>query len=173
MPESLRSKFWSIAITAVAFVSLPLILQVLSKSTYPVLVIKSQSMYPAFSRGDIVILSNRTSELRVGEIPAVWFRGQDEPMIHRIVKVWPDEGEGSHGGRSQTFVTKGDNNEVDDVVLYPSGRSTVHKSEVMGMAVGYLPGLGWPALWLREIWWCRWVAIGTFALWHLAAYLSE
>lgn len=134
-----------------------IIVQQLAQTRYPILVIKSQSMYPAFSRGDIVFLSNRTTDVHVGDIPAVWFTEQDQPMIHRIIRVWEESVMFSQEQHNTTvFVTKGDNNDVDDMSLYPIGRSSVRRNEVLGFAIGYLPRMGWPALWLREVWWAKW-----------------
>lgn len=164
---TIQSKIWNIAITAIAVVALPVLLQTYTQTTYPILVIKSHSMYPAFSRGDIVFLSNRTAEVRVGDIPAVWFEGREEPMIHRVVRVWDGEAEGDEG-TERVFVTKGDNNEVDDLVLYPEGRAGVRRREVLGVATGSAKGLGWPSLWVREVWWVRWVFGGMLAFsWYM------
>lgn len=43
----------------------------------------------------------------------------------------------------QLFLTKGDNNENDDVALYPNGRTLVSRSEVVGFVRGYVPKVGW------------------------------
>lgn len=50
-------------------------------------------MAPAFHRGDVLLLWNRTSTIHVGEIPVVWFSGNPLPMVHRAVKVSKDDSE--------------------------------------------------------------------------------
>lgn len=52
---------------------------------------------------------------------------------------------------SQHILTKGDNNEVDDVVLYPLGRQTVMRHEVVGLVTAYVPFLGWLAIAPRDV----------------------
>ena len=56
-------------------------------SLYPIMVVISESMAPAFHRGDILFLSNRRHEISVGDIPVVWFPGNPCPMVHRAIQV--------------------------------------------------------------------------------------
>ncbi|KAI8169912.1 Acetyltransferase TRI7 [Colletotrichum sp. SAR 10_86] len=80
------------------------------------MVVLSESMEPAFSRGDIILLAN-WQEVEVGDIPVIWFQGHPLPMVHRAVEVlFADDQE-------RLIMTKGDNNEVNDVVLYPFGQT--------------------------------------------------
>lgn len=58
-----------------------------SDTPHSAMVVLSGSMEPAFQRGDIVFLSNRTKLVSVGDIPVVWFAGQPLPMVHRTVEV--------------------------------------------------------------------------------------
>jgi hypothetical protein len=51
----------------------------------------------------------------------------------------------------QFIVTKGDNNEVDDVPMYPIGRAFVTRDEIVGMVVGYVPYLGWVSIALQKV----------------------
>lgn len=50
----------------------------------------------------------------------------------------------------QWFLTKGDNNENDDVALYPNGRTLVSRSEVVGFVRGYVPKLGWFVIGIQD-----------------------
>lgn len=58
-----------------------------TNTPYPAMVVLSGSMEPAFQRGDIIFLSNRTELVSVGDIPVIWFDGQPLPMVHRAVEV--------------------------------------------------------------------------------------
>lgn len=62
----------------------------------PLACVISESMAPAFHRGDILLINNRTEHIAAGDIPVVWFSSQPLPMVHRAVNVWdeslPDEG---------------------------------------------------------------------------------
>ena len=56
---------------------------------------------------------------------------------------------------SQKILTKGDNNDEDDRMLYPAGQDFVDRSEVLGVVVGYLPFLGWATIVFKEHPWLR------------------
>ncbi|KAF4815966.1 Signal peptidase complex catalytic subunit SEC11 [Colletotrichum siamense] len=89
-------------------------LSLATNCAYPAMVVLSESMEPAFSRGDIILLAN-WQEVEVGDIPVIWFQGQPLPMVHRAVEVLFAD------GQERLILTKGDNNEINDVVLYPFG----------------------------------------------------
>ena len=63
------------------------LVSVLSNTPHPMMVVLSESMAPAFRRGDVIFIWNRTDAFRVGEIPVCWFAGQPMPMVHRVVQV--------------------------------------------------------------------------------------
>jgi len=143
-------------------------------SGLPVVVVVSESMAPAFHRGDLLLLWNRDAAVRVGDVPLVWFLDQPHPMVHRVVQSHWIEGEGLGSepvyvaiclmplgeasitdltirfGR-QHILTKGDNNEVDDVSLYPPGRVSVLRNEIRGVVRGSVPFLGWAVIIPREM----------------------
>lgn len=56
-------------------------------SSYPIMVVTSESMAPAFQRGDVLFLSNRSYEIYAGDIPVIWFPGNPLPMVHRALNV--------------------------------------------------------------------------------------
>lgn len=58
-----------------------------SDSRYPIVVVVSGSMEPAFSRGDLLLLSNRKHIIEAGDIPVCWFPGNSLPMVHRAISV--------------------------------------------------------------------------------------
>jgi signal peptidase len=55
------------------------------------------------------------------------------------------------------FVTKGDNNEVTDEVLYPGDRTSVSRQEIRGFVRGFLPLLGWLVIAVQEIVWVKYL----------------
>lgn len=63
-------------------------LSIITKSSHPIVVVISESMAPAFHRGDILFLWNRNPVVRAGEIPVCWFPGRPLPMVHRAIKVF-------------------------------------------------------------------------------------
>lgn len=63
-------------------------LSILTNSSQPVMVVSSESMAPAFHRGDIIFLWNRDRTIKVGDIPVCWFPDRPTPMVHRAVKTY-------------------------------------------------------------------------------------
>lgn len=63
---------------------------VLTNSAVPIVCVISESMAPAFHRGDVLVLWNWTPIIHTGEIPVVWFEGSPLPMVHRVIKVIND-----------------------------------------------------------------------------------
>jgi signal peptidase len=62
----------------------------------------------------------------------------------------------------QKILTKGDNNDVDDTLLYPVGQHFVDRDEIVGVVVGYAPFLGWATIVFHEYPWLK--AVGAVAL---------
>ena len=62
------------------------------------------------------------------------------------------------------ILTKGDNNVFDDVTQYPPGQLFVNREEIVGLVKGFLPCLGWLAIWLRENPLLTGIAAGFLAL---------
>ena len=60
---------------------------VITGSPNPIVVVISESMAPAFHRGDLLFLWNKKPRIEVGEIPVCWFPDRALPMVHRAIKV--------------------------------------------------------------------------------------
>lgn len=127
---------------------------VLTNSSSPILVVSSESMAPAFHRGDIIVIWNREPFIRVGDIPVVWLPGRNLPMVHRAIKIrYELDYEGKDAKKRQKILTKGDNNDVDDTAIYGDGRRFIDRDEVLGVVWAYMPMLGWPTLAVYEVIW--------------------
>ena len=50
----------------------------------------------------------------------------------------------------QLVVTKGDNNIIDDTVMYPNNQSYLYRRQIVGFVRGYLPFVGWTAIILQD-----------------------
>ncbi|KAJ6098405.1 signal peptidase complex catalytic subunit SEC11 [Penicillium canescens] len=156
------------ALTFFLFLSVPLMiwkaLCLTTASPYPIVVVISESMAPAFHRGDILFLSNRQYEVSVGDIPVVWFPGNPLPMVHRAIQVLVNSDSAiQHANvRRQYILTKGDNNPTHDMSLYPLGQAYVAREEIVGLVRGYLPCVGWATIALSEYPWLKGVGIGVF-----------
>lgn len=62
-------------------------LTIITGSPHPIIVVISESMAPAFNRGDLLFLWNRQPWITAGEIPVCWSLGRQLPMVHRVVKA--------------------------------------------------------------------------------------
>ncbi|KAI0434847.1 putative signal peptidase complex catalytic subunit SEC11 [Xylaria sp. FL1042] len=127
-------------------------LSIATNSSFPIVCVVSESMAPTFHRGDLLLLWNWTTSVEPGDIPVVWFRGAPLPMVHRIIQTTQDT------SGLQYFLTKGDNNIVDDVALYPGQRTSVYRSEVVGFVRGYVPYMGWIAIAFQDLYWVKYAA---------------
>ncbi|XP_077996613.1 signal peptidase complex catalytic subunit SEC11A-like [Glandiceps talaboti] len=112
-------------------------LMVMTGSESPIVVVLSGSMEPAFFRGDLLFLTNYQEEpIRVGEIVVFKIEGREIPIVHRVIKLHEKEtGE-------VKFLTKGDNNQVDDRGLYAPGQLWLQRKDVVGRARGFVPYVG-------------------------------
>uniref|UniRef100_A0A023FB37 Signal peptidase complex catalytic subunit SEC11 n=2 Tax=Triatoma infestans TaxID=30076 RepID=A0A023FB37_TRIIF len=120
-------------------------LMVVTGSESPIVVVLSGSMEPAFHRGDLLFLTNfQDDPVRVGEIVVFKVEGRDIPIVHRVLKL--------HEKRNGTvkFLTKGDNNSVDDRGLYAPGQYWLTKKDVVGRARGFLPYVGMVTIYMNE-----------------------
>lgn len=69
-------------------------LSVISDSPSPIVVVLSGSMEPAFQRGDLLFLWNRSPKAEVGEIVVYNVKDKDIPIVHRVVRSYaPPAGE--------------------------------------------------------------------------------
>ncbi|KAM4660662.1 signal peptidase complex catalytic subunit SEC11A isoform 4-T4 [Amazona ochrocephala] len=106
-------------------------LMVVTGSESPIVVVLSGSMEPAFHRGDLLFLTNRIEDpIRVGEIVVFRIEGREIPIVHRVLKIHEKQ------NGDIKFLTKGDNNAVDDRGLYKRGQHWLEKKDVVGRARG-------------------------------------
>lgn len=47
-------------------------------------------MEPAFQRGDLLFLWNRSPRAEIGEIVVYNVKGKDIPIVHRVVRTFPE-----------------------------------------------------------------------------------
>jgi len=85
----------------------------------------------------LLLLTNHYDEpIRAGEIVVFKIKDRDIPIVHRVIKVHEKE-----DGYIK-FLTKGDNNRVDDRGLYAPGQLWLERTDVVGRARGFLPYVG-------------------------------
>lgn len=110
-------------------------LSVLTDTESPVVVVLSGSMEPAFYRGDLLFLSMPNERLRVGDIPVYKMPNADIPIVHRVLEV--HDIKGGEGSIDQLILTKGDNNDRDDLGLY-DGPLWLKRENIIGKVRGWV-----------------------------------
>ena len=87
-----------------------------------------------FNEGDIMILKGKQPEnINIGDV-IVFKSNRPDPIIHRVVKIWEDNG--------YHYQTKGDHNERVIKTLRLD-ESDIHENQVLGNALFRIPYLGW------------------------------
>ena len=100
-------------------------------------VVLSGSMKLNFHQSNLLFLTNYEQEdIRVGDIIAFKVQGRDIPIVHRVLKLHEKE------DGTVKFLTKGDNNSVDDRGLYAPGQFWLTKKDIVGRVRGCLPYVG-------------------------------
>ncbi|TPX71898.1 hypothetical protein SpCBS45565_g00927 [Spizellomyces sp. 'palustris'] len=118
-------------------------LALLTQTESPIVVVLSESMHPAFNRGDLLLLTN-PHPIHVGDIVVFKIDSKPIPVVHRVIQL--------HQNATHDLVlTKGDNNPVDDRggEIYPIGKIWVERHEVVGRVRGFVPFLGLLTIWVN------------------------
>ncbi|BCR84780.1 signal peptidase complex catalytic subunit SEC11 [Aspergillus chevalieri] len=149
-------------------------LSVATASSSPIVVVLSGSMEPAFQRGDLLFLWNRAPRAELGEVVVYNVRGKDIPIVHRVVRTFPEvEGKGKNVKEvedastvpNNMLLTKGDNNVADDTELYARGQDYLNREEdIVGSVRGYIPMVGYVTIMLSEHPWLKTVLLGIMGL---------
>lgn len=107
----------------------------------PIVVVLTESMYPGFERGDILFLSpKKYKDYHVNDMTVFQLRKNDIPIVHRVIKRFGDR-----------ILTKGDNNNQDDVGLYRKNQFYLSEPDVISRVVGRLPYAGMITIWINTI----------------------
>ncbi|KAJ4810379.1 Signal peptidase I [Rhynchospora pubera] len=125
----------------------------------PVVVVLTGSMEPGFKRGDILFLHMNKEPIRAGEIVVYNVDGRDIPIVHRVIKAHERRDTGEID-----ILTKGDNNQVDDITLYSGGQLWLNLHHIIGRAIGYLPYVGYLTIIMTEMPIVKYLLIGVLAL---------
>ena len=103
---------------------------------YQMIAIGSGSMVPAYYRGDAIIYKKSDPEtVEVGDI--LVFKKDNVVITHRITKIYDGED-------SRIIKTKGDANESEDSFI-------VYDNEILGVVKCRVKYIGYPTLWLNEL----------------------
>lgn len=103
---------------------------VTGSSIPPFSAVIGKSMEPNFYQDDFIISVNRC-DISVGDVVIFKTNGLENYVIHRVTEANKDR---------TLFMTKGDNNPVDDRVLVK--KSWISRDEIVGKVMFQIPGLG-------------------------------
>lgn len=120
----------------IAAILINFLLSVVLATAVPIVAVESNSMVPAFSKGDILIIQgSKTPDLKIGDVIVFSVSGQPAPIVHRIVSLNSDG----------TVQTKGDANNGQ----LPF-ETSIQGSQILGKSILIIPYLGWVKLGLVE-----------------------
>jgi signal peptidase len=122
------------------------LLAVASDNGAPVMAVLSESMSPAFERGDVLYVARDTAKpISAGDIVVFNIKGRGIPIVHRVVKIH------EHGKTGKQYIlTKGDNNDVHDRGLYNRGQKWLHYEDLVGRVKVYVPFVGMPTIFCSD-----------------------
>lgn len=121
---------------------------VLSNSESPIVVVLSGSMEPGFQRGDILWLDNyQDTPIEVGEIIVFQVNEKEIPIVHRVLEKHEVIFNSTEEAK---YLTKGDNNQVNDRGLYSPGQRWLSRSDIMGRIQGVVRYMGMMTIILND-----------------------
>lgn len=125
-------------ITIPIFILLAILISLVSGLfRYKMIAVGSNSMLPIISKGDAVIYEKVSSIDKLNEDDILVFKNEGVIYIHRIVEI-------SKKNKDITIYTKGDNNAIND-------EFTTSKEEVIGVVKQKIKYIGYPTIWLSEL----------------------
>ena len=102
---------------------------------YQLVAIASDSMNPAYYKGDTLMVEKCSiNKIKVGDI--LVFMSDNRIITHRVIKIYKENDE-------IKFITKGDNNKTRDDIISDD-------SNYIGKGIFILKYIGYPTIWLNE-----------------------
>ncbi len=99
-----------------------------------------------FNKGDIIVLTRSTPENTfVGDI-IVFRTGKPDPIIHRVVVWWTEDGR-------KFYMTKGDNYKTNKLPIRNAiiDETRITENQVIGKALFKIPFLGYIKIWFVDL----------------------
>jgi len=105
---------------------------------YGILVIGSGSMTGTINKGDAILYKQYDGQEKIVEGQVIIFNDENETkIVHRVIDVKQVNGE-------IRYTTKGDVNDKPD-------EGYITKSNIVGITISRLPYVGFPTIWMRDI----------------------
>lgn len=118
---------------------IPMILLVSGVLKYQTMAVASNSMYPVFKRGDVLLYEKLTEDEKekIKENDIIVFKKENSIIFHRVIEIRYS------GLNTKHFITKGDNNNTID-------NDYITSKDIVGIYKFSIPYLGYPSIWLQE-----------------------
>jgi len=124
--------------TVIAIIIMVLIIMLIScKFKFGILVIGSESMTGTINKGDATIYTRYDDDYEIEKKDIIIFIKNDVRMVHRVVEIKVVNGE-------KRYITKGDANQNKDDWY-------VTDKEIVGKSNFKIKYIGWPSIWLRDL----------------------
>lgn len=136
-------------------------LKVWTKVESPIVVVLTESMEPAFYRGDILFVSHRDEKVWPGDIMVFNIKRESIPIVHRAMVVQDEEKK--NDPKKYYLLTKGDNNSLDDRALYHTGKVWLHDFDVIGKIKAYCPYIGYVTIAMNDNPWLKYTVLAILA----------
>ena len=144
--------------------------KLITNTESPVVVVLTGSMEPAFYRGDLLLVTHFSEDLKMGDIIVFKVKNQVIPIVHRalVLQVNPNQKPDSPSinvklldqvddfftknplNEPFSLLSKGDNNPVDDRGLYSPGQLWLTREDLIGKIRAYCPYVGYLTILLNE-----------------------
>ena len=125
-----------LALLVTSFLMISVVMLISCKFRYGLIVIATESMTGEINKGDAVVYESYDGDVILdGEV--IVYRNDESLVVHRVVGIERINGQ-------TRYYTKGDANEEND-------RGYITDENVVGRVSFKLSGIGYPTLWLREI----------------------
>ena len=148
-PKKLLFQLGTLSLTIGSALMLWAILRILTNVESPVVVVLTQSMEPAYKRGDTLFITNWDEPTVPGDVMVFQIKTEVIPIVHRAMKVQERSGN-KFQENDYYLLTKGDNNSIDDRGLYPSRKLWLHKEDVIGKIRAFCPYMGYVTIALND-----------------------
>ena len=129
----------SISLMPMLFIIIPMILLVSGVLKYQTMAVASNSMYPVFKRGHVLLYEklNEEEKEKIKENDIIVFKKNDSIIFHRVIEIRYSE------VNTKYYITKGDNNNTVD-------NDYITSKDIVGVYKFSIPYLGYPSIWLQE-----------------------
>lgn len=114
------------------------IIGLLLNNDTPIVCVLSESMEPGFKRGDVLFI--KPQEYKVGDISVYQIYKDTIPIVHRVIKK-----------DGKFILTKGDNNNIDDVGLYRPGQRFLEPKDIRAGVFCLFPFFGMITIWISSV----------------------